>query len=321
MATSVAELIQKSEKTAFSFEVLPPLRGKTIDSVFRTIDILMPFQPLFVEVTTHRSDYVYRDKGNGTYERVEQRLRPGTVAIASAIKQRYHVPVVPHIICSGYNRQDTENELIDYSFLDIKDLLVLRGDKAKQDARFVPKAGGLSHATELIEQVEQFNKGLLEYGDRHEFCVNRPFTYGVAAYPEKHEEAMNLQQDIERLKEKQDLGAGYAVTQLFFDTDAYLRFVDKCRASGITMPIVPGLKPLGTLNHCTMLPRVFHVDFPVELSEKLSGLKSDDDVKKVGIEWCIAQCERLKKEGVQCIHFYTMNAAGSIEQIAREVWK
>jgi methylenetetrahydrofolate reductase (NADPH) len=243
------------------------------------------------------------------------------VAIASAIKQRYHVPVVPHIICSGYNRQDTENELIDYSFLDIKDLLVLRGDKAKQDARFVPKTGGLSHATELIEQVEQFNKGLLEYGDRHEFCVNRPFTYGVAAYPEKHEEAMNLQQDIERLREKQDLGAGYAVTQMFFDTDAYLRFVDKCRTSGITMPIVPGLKPLGTLNHCTMLPRVFHVDFPVELAEKLSGVKSDDDVKKVGIEWCIAQCERLRKEGAPCIHFYTMNAAGSIEQIAKEVWK
>ena len=321
MAASVVDSIKQSEGTAFSFEVLPPLRGRTIDSVFRTIDVLMPFHPLFIEVTTHRSDYVYREKPDGSYERVEQRLRPGTVAVASAIKQRYDVPVVPHIICSGCSRQDTENELIDYSFLGIKDLLVLRGDKARQDSRFVPKSGGLSYASELIEQVERFNSGVLEYGDRHEFCIDRPFTYGVAAYPEKHEEAMNLAQDMERLKEKQTLGAGYAVTQMFFDTEAYLRFVDKCRTMGITMPIVPGLKPLGTLAHCTVLPRVFHVDFPDALAAKLSKVRTDDDVKKVGVEWCIQQCERLKGEGVPCIHFYTMNAAGSIEKIAREVWR
>lgn len=318
---SVTELLNNTRETAFSFEVLPPMRGKTIDSVFRTIDRLMPFRPLFIEVTTHRSDYVYRDRGDGSFERVEQRLRPGTVAIASAIKQRYHVPVVPHLICSGYSRQDTENELIDYSFLEIKDLLVLRGDKAKQDSRFVPKAGGLAHATELIGQVERFNRGILEYGDRHDYCIDRPFSYGVAAYPEKHEEAMNLQQDIERLKEKQDLGAGYAVTQMFFDTDVYLRFVDRCRDAGITMPIVPGLKPLSTLNHCTLLPRVFHIDFPEALAEQLSRCQTDDDVKKVGMDWCIAQCERLKAAGVPCIHFYTMNAASIIEQIAGEVWR
>ena len=318
---SVAEILRERKDTGFSFEVLPPLRGRTIDSVFRTIDRLMPFRPLFIEVTTHRSDFVYRDRGDGTFERVEQRLRPGTVAIASAIRQRYSVPVVPHVICSGYSRQDTENELIDYSFLEIRDLLVLRGDKSKQDSRFVAKAGGYEHATELIGQVNRFNSGVLEYGDRHDFCINRRFTYGVAAYPEKHEEAMNLQQDIERLREKQDLGAEYAVTQMFFDTDAYLHFVDKCRASGISMPIIPGLKPLATMTHCTMLPRVFHVDFPSALAERLTRCKSDEEVRQVGIEWAIGQCETLRKEGVPCIHFYTMNAAGSIESIAKEVWR
>lgn len=317
---SVSELIKTTDKTLFSFEVLPPLRGKTIDSVFRTIDRLMPFNPAFVEVTTHRSDFVYKEMADGSYQRVEQRLRPGTVAIASAIKERYNVPVVPHLICSGYSEQLTENELIDYSFLGIKDLLVLRGDKSKQDNRFVPAAGGHSHATELIGQVNRFNEGHLLYGEEHDYTREVKFSYGVACYPEKHEEAMSLQYDIDMLKRKQDAGAAYAVTQMFYDNEKFLRFVDRCRESGITMPIVPGLKPLGTLNHCTMLPRTFQIEFPDELVAKLSRCQTDADVKQVGIEWGIRQTEELKAHGVPCVHFYTMNAASAIAQIAEAVW-
>lgn len=318
---SVSDIIQQTDNTLFSFEVLPPLRGKTIDSVFRTIDRLMPFHPAFVEVTTHRTDYVYKQMPDGSFQRVEQRLRPGTVAIASAIKERYQVPVVPHLICSGYSEQMTENELIDYSFLGIHDLLILRGDKSKQDNRFIPAIGGYSHATELIEQVNRFNEGHLLYGEEHDYTRSMPFTFGVACYPEKHDEAMSMQWDIDMLLRKQQAGAGYAVTQMFFDNERYFRFVDRCRENGITIPIVPGLKPLGTLNHCSMLPRTFHIDFPDELVRLLSRCTTDAEVREVGIEWGIRQAEQLRAAGVPCIHFYTMNAAAAIETIAKEVWK
>lgn len=318
---TVSEIIRQTDRTLFSFEVLPPLRGKTIDSVFRTIDRLMPFHPAFVEVTTHRTDHVYKPLPDGTYQRVEQRLRPGSVAIASAIKERYKVPVVPHLICSGYSQQLTENELIDCSFLGIKDLLILRGDKSRQDSTFVPAEGGFRHATELIEQVNRFNEGRLLYDELHDYTRDSAFHYGVACYPEKHEEAMSMQWDLEMLLKKQEAGAEYAVTQMFFSNEKYFRFVDNCRKNGITMPIVPGLKPLGTLNHCSMLPRTFHIDFPDELVGLLRHCTTDADVKQVGIEWGIRQAEKLKREGVPCIHFYTMNAAASIEQIAKEVWK
>lgn len=313
----VSEIIQSTSKTLFSFEVLPPLRGKTIDSVFRTIDHLMPYHPAFVEVTTHRTDYVYKQLADGNFQRVEQRLRPGTVAIASAIQNAYHLPVVPHLICSGNNRHTTEDELIDYSFLGIKDLLILRGDKSKQDSRFIPTEGGYMHATELIEQVNQFNTGFLTDGETHDYARTGAFNYGVACYPEKHEEAMSMQWDIDMLLKKQDLGAGYAITQMFFDNSKYFQFIERCRANGITIPIIPALKPIGTRNHCTMLPRTFHVDFPDELVAKLSRCQTDEDVKKVGIEWGIRQVEELKQAGVPCIHFYTMNAAQAVSEIAQ----
>ena len=312
---SVTDILSTTSETLFSFEVLPPLRGKSIDQIYKTIDRLMQFHPAFIEVTTHRSDYVYKELTPGQYQRVEERLRPGTVAIAYAIKQRYDVPVVPHLICSGYSQQDTEYELLDLSFLGIRDLLILRGDKSKQDSRFIPKEGGLMYASELCQQVNDFNQGRLLFGEQHELVSDRPFTYGVAGYPEKHDEAMNPAADLRALKNKVDLGAGYIVTQMFFDNRKYFDFVRRCREAGINVPIVPGLKPLGTLNHRTMLPRTFHIDFPDKLAQKLEKCRTNDDVKAVGIEWCIRQCRELRDHDAPALHFYTMNAGAQIEQI------
>lgn len=316
---TVTEILNNATSTLFSFEILPPLRGRSIEQIYTTIDRLMPFNPAFIEITTHRSDYTYRETTPGNYQRVEERLRPGTVAIAYAVKQKYDVPVVPHIICSGYSQQDTEYELLDLSFLDIYDLLVLRGDKSKQDSRFIPKEGGLMYASELCAQINDFNAGKLLYGDTHSLLGEKKFSYGVAGYPEKHEEAMSLQADMDALKRKVDMGAGYIVTQMVFDNKKYFNFVERCRKAGINVPIIPGLKPLGTMNHLTMLPRTFHIDFPGRLVNKLQRCSTNDDVRKVGIEWAIRQCQELKAANVPSLHFYTMNAAAAIETIMKEV--
>lgn len=316
-SASVTDILRNAEKTLFSFEVLPPLKGRSITQIYETIDRLMAFAPAFIEVTTHRSDFSFKETTPGNYQRVEERLRPGTVAVAADIRQKYGVPVVPHIICSGNTRLETEDELIDLSFLGIYDLLVLRGDKSKHDSRFIPKAGGLSYASELCEQINAFNDGRLVYGDQHDMIRERPFTYGVAGYPEKHEEAMSMQADLDALKRKVDMGAGYIVTQMFFDNRRFFDFCERCAAAGINVPIVPGLKPLSTLNHCTALPRTFHIDFPDDLVCLLQRCTTNDDVRRVGIEWGIRQTQELHAAHVSCVHFYTMNAATSIEAIMR----
>lgn len=316
---SVADLLSSTDKTLFSFEILPPLRGKNMDQLYSTIDRLMKFNPAFIEVTTHRSDFVYRETEPGRFQRVEERLRPGTAAVAYAIKQRYGVPVVPHLICSGNTRQETEYELIDFVFLGLYDLLVLRGDKSKQDSRFVPKEGGLRYASELCAQVNDFNEGRLLYGDTHDMLQNGRFSYGVAGYPEKHVEAMSASHDMDILKRKVDLGARYVVTQMFFDNGRYFDYVGRCRAAGINVPIVPGLKPLSSLNQLSALPGTFHINFPDELVSVLSKCASNDDVRKAGVEWGIRQCRELKDAGVPALHFYTMNAAGSIETIMQNI--
>lgn len=287
--------------------------------LYSTIDRLMKFNPAFIEVTTHRSDFVYRETEPGRFQRVEERLRPGTAAVAYAIKQRYGVPVVPHLICSGNTRQETEYELIDFVFLGMYDLLVLRGDKSKQDSRFVPKEGGLRYASELCAQVNDFNEGRLLYGDTHDMLQNGRFSYGVAGYPEKHVEAMSASHDMDILKRKVDLGARYVVTQMFFDNGRYFDYVERCRAAGINVPIVPGLKPLSSLNQLSALPGTFHINFPDELVSVLSKCASNDDVRKAGVEWGIRQCRELKDAGVPSLHFYTMNAAGSIETIMQNI--
>jgi len=317
---SVAEFLQAPHPTAFSFEVLPPVKGKSIEQIYRTIERLKAFNPAYINITTHRSDTVYREVQPGVFVRQQECHRPGTVAIAAAIKEKYGIPVVPHIICSGFSQQETEDELIDLSFLGINDVILLRGDKGKDDPRFIAKEGGLSHASELCDLVNNFNAGNLLNGQQHEMLSDNKFTYGVAGYPEKHEEAMNLDTDLEALKNKVNKGAGYIVTQMFFDNQKYFQFVERCRQAGINVPIVPGIKPLGTLNQRTIIPRTFHIDFPEALAKELERCNSNDDVKALGIEWGIQQAKELKAAGVPSIHFYSMNASAAVEAIAKEVY-
>lgn len=316
--SNVAQFLAAEHPTAFSFEVLPPVRGKSIEQVFRSIDRLMPFNPAYINITTHRSEVVYREVSEGVFQRTFERRRPGTVAIAAALKGRYGVPAVPHLICSGFSKADVENELIDLSYLGITNLLVLRGDRAKGENRFTPVAGGHEHAVELCRQVEDFNRGVMLDGEEHD-PINQ-FSYGVAGYPEKHEEAMNLDMDIEFLKAKIDAGAKYVVTQMFFDNSKYFSFVERCREAGITVPIIPGLKPLTSLTQQALLPKTFHIDLPMELARELCRCGSNDDVKALGVEWGVQQARELKAAGVPSIHFYSMNASASVEAIAKAVY-
>ena len=312
---TVADILSVTQETAFSFEVLPPLKGNSIQKVFDTIDRLKQFNPSYINITTHRTDIVYKETEPGIFRQFNERKRPGTVAIAAAIQNKYNIPAVPHIICSGFSREEIEYELIDLSFLGIQDLLVLRGDKAKNDPRFMPAPNGYQYAIELQEQINRFNKGF--FLDGSHIDQQHPFSYGTAGYPEKHEEAMNAESDLQVLKAKVDAGAQYIVTQMFFDNSKYFTFVDRCRQAGIQVPIVPGLKPLTTLNQMSMLPRIFHIDLPETLACELRKCKTNDDVRQLGIEWCAQQAKELKKAHVPSIHFYSINAVNSIEQIAK----
>ena len=316
---TVSELINKTDKTAFSFEVLPPLKGTGTSALFSTIDTLKEFVPEYINITTHRSEYIYVEQSDGTYIRHFMRRRPGTVAVASAIMQKYNIKVVPHVVVSGMTKEEIEYMLLDLQFLDIQDILVLRGDKAKDDAKFQPTKDGYSHATELIEQVNLFNEGKFIDGTPIK-TPGRRFSYGVAAYPEKHEEAPNLEFDLQILKQKQDLGADYAVTQIFYDNDKYFQFVERARQAGITIPIIPGIKPMAKLSQFNVLPKTFHLDLPEALSKAVEQCRTDAEVKQVGIEWGIQQCKELMQHKVPSIHFYTVSAVDSIRQIAKEIY-
>lgn len=316
---TVSELIKSSEKTAFSFEVLPPLKGNGTAALFRTIDTLKEFDPKYINITTHRSEYVYTEQADGSFVRNSVRRRPGTVAVASAIKNRYGIETVPHVVCSGSSKYELEYMLLDLQFLGITDLLVLRGDKAKEDAAFKPCADGYAHATELIEQVNEFNEGRFVDGTP----IKHPgakFSYGVACYPEKHEEAPNMEFDLEVLKRKQELGADYAVTQLFYDNKKYFDFVGRAREAGVTIPIIPAIKPMAKLSQLTVVPKTFHLDIPVELATEAAKCKTDEEVKALGVEWGVAQCKELIAAGVPSIHFYTVSAVDSIRQIAEKIY-
>jgi len=317
---SVSDFLNSNHETAFSFEVLPPVKGHSIEQIYKTIDGLRQFNPAYINITTHRSDVIYREKEPGVFIREQERHRPGTVAIAAAIKNKYNIPTVPHVICSGFSKEEIEYELIDLSFLGIMDLIVLRGDKAKEDSRFTPVPGGLSHANELCRLVNNFNNGHLLDGSTHDMIKDIPFSFGVAGYPEKHEEAMNLNTDLEALKNKVAEGAGYIVTQMFFDNEKYFDFVRRCREAGINVPIIPGIKPLASLKHLDSLPKTFHIDFPEALAIELKKCKSNDDVKAVGIEWAIQQSKELKAANVPSIHFYTMNGSAAVASIAKAVY-
>lgn len=271
---NVIDLLNSNKgKKGFSVEVLPPLKGNGTEALFRNLDKMREFNPLYINITTHHSEFVYRELPNGQFERQRIRRRPGTVAIAAAIQQRYDIPVIPHVICSGATRESIEYELIDLQFLGISNLLLLRGDKAKEDRMFTPTPGGYAHTTELMEQVNRFNEGLFADGSpiRH---PGEKFHFGVAAYPEKHEEAPNIEMDMAYLKQKQELGADYAVTQLFYDNSRFFDFVERARRTGITLPIIPGIKPFAKLSQITQVPKTFHCDMPQELASEAVKCKS-----------------------------------------------
>ena len=315
----VVDLIKHTNKTAFSFEVLPPLKGTGIEKLYQSIDTLREFDPQYINITTHRSEYVYKELGNGLFERSRLRRRPGTVAVAAAIHNKYNITTVPHILCSGFSREDIEYVLLDLQFLNITDLLVLRGDKAKHEAAFTPEANGPAHAIELAEQINDFNKGVFVDGSPIK-VTNTPFSYGVACYPEKHEEAPNLEQDIYWLKKKVEAGAEYAVTQLFYDNRKYFQFVEKVRAAGINIPIIPGIKPFRKQSQLSVIPKTFKVDIPQELALEALKCTTEKETEKLGIEWCIQQCKELIQHEVPSIHFYSVGAVESIKEVAKVIY-
>ena len=314
----VIDHLKGSSETLFSFEILPPLKGANIQSIFNGIDPLMEFNPKFINVTYHREEYLYKEKENGLLEKISIRKRPGTVGICAAIMNKYHIDAVPHLICGGFSNEETENALIDLNFLGIDNVLALRGDPIKTESSFKPHQDGHSYASELINQISEMNKGNYLIDDVKmegtDFCI------GAAGYPEKHFESMNMETDLMYLKKKVDAGAEYIVTQMFFNNKKYFSFVDSCRKIGINVPIIPGLKPIKTMNHISFLPKFFHIDFPEELSKELLKCKNNNEVEKVGLEWSIEQSKELMIKKVPCIHYYTMSNSQSVKIIANEVF-
>jgi methylenetetrahydrofolate reductase (NADPH) len=314
----VTEHIKEAKETLFSFEILPPLKGKSIQSIYDGIDPLMEFKPKFVNVTYHREEFIYKERENGLLEKIAIRKRPGTVGICAAIMNKYQVDAVPHLICGGFSREETENALIDLQFLGIDNVLALRGDSIKTESSFRPHPDGHAFAEDLIHQISDMNKGNYMMDDVQleptDFCI------GAAGYPEKHFEAMNLAFDLQNLKRKVDAGAEYIVTQMFFDNKKFFSFVEECRKIGIAVPIIPGLKPIKNLTHISFLPKFFHIDYPIELSSELLKCKDNKSAEQVGIEWGIQQSKELKAAGVPCIHYYTMSNSTSVKTIAKQVF-
>lgn len=315
----IIDIINESPNPVFSFEILPPLKGNSIYKVFDIVEKLKKFDPKFVNITSHHSEYIYKPLPDGTHRRVSVVKRPGTVAIAAAIQNRYGLIPVPHIICKGFTKEETEYALLDLNFLGINNLLVLRGDEKGQDTTNGSPELYHAHATDLQLQVNLFNQGIgLE--DTKIEGIETPFSYGMACYPEKHEEAPNMDSDIYYLKKKVENGADYLVTQMFFDNEKYFKFVERCRTEGITVPILPGLKPISKKTQLTVLPKVFRIDIPEELASRIRECKTDDEVKKVGIDWGIRQSRELLEHGAPGIHYYTMSVSDSVMKIAERVF-
>lgn len=314
----ITDLINQKGKTAFSFEILPPLKGNSIEKVYNIVDKLIEFDPKYINITTHHSENIYKEMPDGSIIKTNIRKRPGTVAIAAAIQNKYNTIAVPHIICKGFSREETEYALIDLNFLGVHNLLVLRGDIKSLDADQL-KGKQNSHATDLQDQINKFNEGIAEDGSNFE-RFDTPFSYGMACYPEKHEEAPNLESDIFYAKMKQDMGAEYLVSQMFFENSKYFSFVERCRAEGITIPIIPGIKPINLMSQLTVLPKIFRSDIPTELATELGKCKTDLEAREVGVEWGIKQCRELIEYGVPSIHFYSLMATESVRRIVKEVY-
>ena len=316
---TITEILNQPDHSRFSIELLPPLKGQHIDSIYRTMDALMPFNPAFVDVTYHREEYVYREVGPGLLQKRTVRKRPGTVGICAALMNRYEIETVPHIICGGFSVEETENALIDLDFVGVRNVLALRGDAIRSEGRFKADADGHTYAIDLVDQIVDLNKGVyldpdLKNTTATSFCI------GVAGYPEKHFEAPNPDSDLRWLKQKVDHGAEYIITQMFFDNRRYFNFVDRCRENGIDVPIIPGIKPLTTATQLSVLPQVFHVDLPDELVAAVESAKTKDQVREAGIAWCTRQAEELLDRGVPTLHFYTMGKANPTVEIARRVF-
>lgn len=315
----VPEKISQADRVLFSFELLPPLKGQNIESIVQTMEPLMEFNPSFVNVTYHQEEFEYKSLPNGLLEKRTIRKRPGTVGIAAAIMYRYGVNVVPHIICGGFTREETENALIDLQFLGIQNLLVVRGDPQPSMKYFQAEPGGHTHSLELVQQISDLNRGI--YLDKELLnATPTDFSIGVAGYPEKHIEAPNMESDIYFLKKKIDAGASYIITQLFYDNDKYYDFVKRCRAAGIHVPIIPGLKPVSTVNQLNTLPQTFNIDLPDELVRELRKCRNNQEAREVGIEWSISQCRDLIAHGAPVLHFYTMGKPDNIQRIAKAVF-
>lgn len=313
----VVDHIKRAKKTLFSLEIIPPKKGDSIKNLFDQIDPLMEFKPPFIDVTYHREEYVYKERENGLLEKKSIKKRPGTVGICAALQNHYKIDAVPHIICGGFSKEETENALIDLNFLGIDNVLALRGDSIKSEPQFVPEHDGNAYASDLVKQVSEMNNGVYleeELGN----AIPSNFCIGVAGYPEKHFEAPNMNFDLKWLKKKVDLGAEYIVTQMFFDNKVYFKFVDDCRAMGINIPIIPGLKPVATKNHLTVLPKIFKIDLPEDLEQAMTKCKGNPEIKELGIEWGIQQCRELIDSGVPVLHFYSMGKSDAIQRIAKE---
>ncbi|MEN9571979.1 MAG: hypothetical protein RL172_3210 [Bacteroidota bacterium] len=314
----VTDHIAQAKDTLVSFEILPPLKGKSINTIYNHLNPLMEFKPSFINVTYHRSETMFKKKADGTFEKVEVRKRPGTVAICAAIKNHYNVDTVPHLICGGFTKRDTEDALIDLNFLGIDNVLALRGDAPKNEANFESEPGGHAYAVDLLRQVVNLRNGIyleddIKDGGKADFCI------GTAGYPEKHFEAPNIETDLQNLKAKVDAGADYIMTQMFFNNNKFYEFVKNCRAIGINVPIIPGLKPITNKKQLSILPKIFHVDIPTDLSDALMKAKTDEETEKIGTEWLIQQSKELKAFGVPVLHYYTLGKPKVIYNVVKEI--
>ena len=316
----VTEHIQTAKgKTLFSFEILPPLKGQNIQTIFDSIDPLMEFKPPFIDVTYHREEYDYKELAKGLLEKRIVRKRPGTVGICAAIQNKYEVDAIPHVLCGGFTKEDTENFLIDMGFLGIDNVVALRGDAVKSETYFKPEPTGNAFAVDLVRQIDEMNHGVyldedLKNSTQTDFCI------GVAGYPEKHMEAPNMESDIHFLKKKIEAGADYVVTQMFFDNSKFFAFVDSCRKAGIEVPIIPGLKPLATQKQLNLIPHRFHVDLPEALIKEVIKAKSKEAIRQAGIDWCIAQSKELIAAGVPFLHYYSMGKSDNIHKVATAIF-
>ncbi len=315
----VVDHIKQATSTLFSIEILPPLKGKSIQSIFDGIDPLMEFKPSFVDVTYHREEYLYKKRDGGYLEKVSIRKRPGTVGICSAIMNKYHVDTVPHIICGGFSKEETENALIDLHFLGIDNVLALRGDSIKNEPEFVPESNGHAYAIDLVKQIRQMNNGTYIENDLADVAPTN-FCIGIAGYPEKHFEAPNMTSDMSHLKSKIDAGAEYIVTQMFFDNKSYFDYVKRCQEMDIHVPIIPGLKIMTTKRQATILSKIFKIDIPQDLLVQVEKCKTDKEVKEVGIEWCINQSKELIAGKAPCLHYYTMGTSEVTRRVASAVF-